>query len=72
MNLTTTSAGALASQQAFDPWGKVRAGSVGKTTLKYTGQRLDGTGLLEYHARYYDPGLGRFISADSVVPGRGR
>ena len=28
--------------------------------LNYTGQRLDGTGLLYYHARYYDPVLGRF------------
>ena len=24
---------------------------------------------LYYHARYYDPSLGRFISADSIVPG---
>jgi len=30
---------------------------------------LDGTGLLYYHARYYDPVLARFVSADSVVPG---
>jgi hypothetical protein len=34
------------SQQEFDPWGKVRNGGVGQTTLNYTGQRLDGTGLL--------------------------
>jgi len=32
-------------------------------------QRRDGTGLLYYHARYYDPTLGRFLSGDSVVPG---
>ena len=46
VSLTTTSSGALLSQQEFDPWGKVRAGGVSTTSLNYTGQRLDGTGLL--------------------------
>ena len=36
----------------------------------FTGQRLDeSTGLYYYNARYYDPGLGRFITPDSLVPG---
>ena len=36
---------------------------------KFTGQRLDEeTGFYYYNARYYDPELGRFISADSMVP----
>jgi RHS repeat-associated protein len=61
--------GQVVSQQEHDPWGKVRTGGIGHTTLNYTGQRLDGTGLLYYHARYYDPGLARFISPDSIVPG---
>jgi hypothetical protein len=34
-----------------------------------TALRLDGTGLLYYHARYYDPNLGRFISPDTMVQG---
>jgi RHS repeat-associated protein len=33
----------------------------------FTGQRLDGTGLYYYNARYYDPTIGRFISPDTVV-----
>jgi RHS repeat-associated protein len=33
----------------------------------YTGQRLDGTGLMFYHARYYAPSLGRFIQADTII-----
>ena len=57
------------SQQEYDPWGKVRTGGIGQTTLNYTGQRLDGTGLVYYHARYYDPSLARFVSPDSIVPG---
>ncbi len=38
------------------------------TDKLFTGQRLDDTGLYYYNARYYDPGIGRFISADTIVP----
>jgi len=35
----------------------------------FTGQRKDsGSGLLYYGARWYDPVIGRFISADTIVP----
>jgi RHS repeat-associated protein len=37
------------------------------TDKLFTGQRLDGTGLYYYNARYYDPTIGRFISADTVI-----
>ena len=37
------------------------------TDKKFTGQRLDGTGLYYYNARYYDTSIGRFISADTFV-----
>jgi len=46
------------------------SGSISQTNINYTGQRLDnGTGLLYYHSRYYDPGLGKFVSPDTIVPG---
>jgi RHS repeat-associated protein len=38
------------------------------TDKKFTGQRLDQTGLYYYNARYYDATIGRFISADTIVP----
>jgi RHS repeat-associated protein len=35
---------------------------------KYTGQEEDPeTGLYYYKARYYDPAIGRFIQADTVI-----
>jgi RHS repeat-associated protein len=69
VNVATNGSGVVVSQQSFDSWGRVRFGSVVQTELNYTGQRLDMTGLLYYHARMYDPVLARFASADSVVPG---
>jgi RHS repeat-associated protein len=42
-------------------------GDLGTDKL-FTGQRLDDTGLYYYGARYYDAGIGRFISADTIIP----
>ena len=69
ISLVTNASGASAGAQEYDPWGKLRTSNVSQTSLNYTGQRLDNTGLLYYHSRYYDPNLARFLSADSVVPG---
>jgi RHS repeat-associated protein len=38
-------------------------------TSKFTGQEYDAeTGLYNFGARYYDPAIGRFVSADNIVP----
>jgi RHS repeat-associated protein len=42
------------------------------TTFRYTGQREEaGLGLYYYGARWYDPALGRFVQADTIVPNPG-
>ena len=38
------------------------------TDERFTGQRLDQSGLYYYGARYYDATIGRFISADTAAP----
>jgi RHS repeat-associated protein len=57
--------------QRYYPWGAIRPGpdNALPTDYTFTGQKLDeSTGLMYYGARYYDPALGRFISADPIVP----
>ena len=55
----------ILGSQVYGPYGNQRysVGSMG-TTKGYTGQYADATGLDYYNARYYDPVVGRFISAD--------
>ena len=42
------------------------------TDFGFNSQRDErGIGLYDYHARFYDPALGRFINADTIVPSPG-
>ncbi len=67
-----TDGNGVATHQEFKPWGELRYGGIGQTSLGYTGQRLDsGTGLLYDHARYYNATISHFNSADTVIPGPG-
>jgi len=62
--------GSLHSKQLNKPWGEMRFSSgTFPTDYKYTGQREEAAlGLYDYKARFYDPALGRFTQADSIVP----
>jgi len=56
------------SSQRYWPWGDKRGANSVATPYRFTGQREESTiGLYFYNARWYDPVLGRFTSADTVV-----
>jgi RHS repeat-associated protein len=84
-SLVTDASGALITKTLYKPWGEVRYNTP-NTTLStrytYTGQYSyisddatdlgsNGFGLMYYGARFYDPALSRFSSADTIVPGVG-
>jgi RHS repeat-associated protein len=72
-SVVTDSTGAKAQTLTYYPYGGTKTNQSFTTPAvnvpyKYTGKELDGTGLYYYEARYYDATLGRFISADTIVP----
>jgi len=66
--------GTVSAQQYYYPFGGNRGGAFSPiTTKRYTGQYHEaglpgGEGLSYYQARWYDGQLGRFVSADTLVP----
>jgi RHS repeat-associated protein len=70
-SLATSEAGVELYRRGYYPFGEERyAVGVAVTDYGFTGQREEaGFGLYDYNARYYDPGTGRFVSPDTIVPG---
>jgi RHS repeat-associated protein len=69
----SNSAGSLSNTYSYDSYGKltVSTGTV-SNPFQYTGREFDPeTGLYEYRARYYDEGVGRFVSEDPIGFGGG-
>jgi RHS repeat-associated protein len=73
-SLILDTAGNVVGETRYTAWGEERysSGTV-STDYTYTGQysNTDDFGLMYYKARWYDPQLGRFAQADSIVPGAG-
>ena len=67
--------GATLTNNYYYPYGGNRGGAFSNlTTKRFTGQYHEsslpgGEGLSYYNARWYDAKLGRFLSADTIVPG---
>ncbi|MEW6085938.1 MAG: RHS repeat-associated core domain-containing protein [Chloroflexota bacterium] len=69
-SVVTDNSGNVVGDQRYYPFGETRlsAGSM-YTDKLFTGQReMTGLGIYHYGARFYSPKLGRFLSADSLVP----
>jgi RHS repeat-associated protein len=69
--LLTTSSGATAASYDYSAFGKTVAQGANNIAnpVGFDAQRADAeSGLVYMNARYYDPKLARFLSADSVVP----
>ncbi len=77
VSLATNAAGQKVSEQRYKPYGEVRwaSGAGMPTDFTFTSQRAGPAGyvgsLTDYVARFYSPALGRFVSADTIVPGAG-
>ena len=65
----TDAAGTVIRTMGYQPYG-TDSYSTGSASVKYkyTGQEKDNTGLYYYGARFYDPDLGRFLQADTIIP----
>jgi RHS repeat-associated protein len=71
-SVTLDSSGAAVSEMRYYPFGETRVSSGAMPTdQQFTGQRNLGAnlgGIYYYGARMYSPKLGRFLSADTIVP----
>jgi RHS repeat-associated protein len=67
---TMVTTGTVISDERYTPWGTARDMSQqAAVPYRYTGQREEAAlGLYDYGARWYDPSIGRFIQADTIVP----
>jgi RHS repeat-associated protein len=72
-SLTLSSAGAVTGQTRYYPFGEMRVTTGTMPTDRlFTAQRaMADLGIYHYNARFYDLGLGRFLSADTMLPGAG-
>jgi RHS repeat-associated protein len=64
--LLTLGTGAVFSQEEYYAFGGTSDRRYGRSRYRHAAKERDETGLVYYGARYYDPAIGRWISADPV------
>lgn len=63
----TDASGAVVQRYDYTSYGDTAQTAPGfDNPYRYTGREQDASGLYYYRARYYSPGLGRFISEDQI------
>jgi RHS repeat-associated protein len=77
VDVITSSTGAVLERDSFDAWGFRRTTDwqsqrpIGSTSIVSRGftdhEELDSLGLVNMNGRVYDPGIGRFLSADPFI-----
>ncbi|HET8538365.1 MAG TPA: FG-GAP-like repeat-containing protein [Anaeromyxobacter sp.] len=65
--------GAERTRMVYVPYGQMvpqNSCGIATVTFKFTGKEMEDeiSGLYDFGARHYDPALGRFLSADSLIP----
>jgi RHS repeat-associated protein len=58
--------GVVTTSYSYDAFGNVTVSGSDVNPSQYAGRENDGTGLYYYRARYYSPGMRRFISEDPI------
>ncbi|MFA4889370.1 MAG: RHS repeat-associated core domain-containing protein [Candidatus Omnitrophota bacterium] len=67
-NVISNQDGGVFQRCEYTPYGSTALNEgVDIAKHKFTGKELDSTGLYFYGARYYDPEIGRFITADTIA-----
>ena len=64
-----SSTGAVVAETSYDAWGNpsTAGGLTSYTPFGFAGGYTDPTGFVYLDARYYDPGIGQFLSIDPLV-----
>lgn len=58
--------GIVRSEYTYEPFGRAVVAGFASVPFQYTGREDDQNGLYYYRARYYHPGLQRFVSEDPI------